>query len=128
MRQIDDPGDIVYENQCLFLRTLNAKLGGAIWSEINDGDLGSIDLQPQSDFPPTEDLVSKPSSTGRTAATKNESSSLSSHGLGNNIMTFDIDSGSPSALVRLNLNQSTVSFRLFIDRPSIECSERYTNG
>ena len=115
LRQIDDPGDI--ENQCLFLRTLNTTLSDTIWSEIH-GDLGSVNLRPQSNFPPAEDPASKSSSTSRTAATKNKSSSPSSHSLGNrrnldphsefqnNIVTFDIGSGSPSALVRLNLNQS----------------------
>ena len=120
LRQIGDPGDIVYENQCLFLRTLNLTLCNASWSEINS-DLGSVDLQPQSGFPHTEDPASKPSSTSRTSATKNKFGSLSSHGLGNrrsldpysefqnNIMTFEdklaFDSSSPSALVRLKLNQ-----------------------
>lgn len=46
LRQVDDPGDVVYENQFLFLRPLNATLPDNIWLEIHC-DPGSVDLQLQ---------------------------------------------------------------------------------
>ena len=124
LRHGDESGDVIYENQCLFLRTMNPKLSPSTWSEINcDQDSG--DLQLQGDLHPARDSASAASSINRTSALRNQSrtpSSQSSHRLGNrtslnphselhnNSVTFDdestvLDSDPLSTLVSLNLNQ-----------------------
>jgi len=122
LKQVDDPGDVVYENQCLFLCTLNATLPDNIWSEINcDLDSGDLQLELQGDLHPTKDSVSTVS-INPTSATKNtRPSTLSSHKLGkfrnpdphsklqNNIIAFDdkpvvLESDPLSIPVGSNLN------------------------
>jgi len=96
LRLVDDSGDVVYENQCLFLRTLNPTLSDNVWSEIHH-DPGSGDLSLQGDSRPAKDSASKATSTSRTSATKSRSSTLLSHRsvgrrnleLQNNTVPFD---------------------------------------
>lgn len=122
LRQVDDLSDISYENQCLFLRTLNATLPDTIWSEIHH-DQGSGDLRLESYVYPAKDSASKATSANRTSATKTRPDTFSSHKLGNrssldphpelqtNTVPFDdkpvtIDSDPPLSLVGSNLDQS----------------------
>ena len=42
-----DPSDVQFENQCLFVRTLNATLADDVWAEIHSNS-GSITVDPRS--------------------------------------------------------------------------------
>ena len=120
LRHGDESGSVIYENQCLFLRTMNPKLSPSTWSEKGSGD-----LQLQGDLHPARHSASTASSINRTSASRNQSrtlSSQSSHRLGNrtslnphselhnNSVTFDdesavLNSDPLSTLVSSNLNQ-----------------------
>ncbi|KAF8814568.1 hypothetical protein BYT27DRAFT_7156710 [Phlegmacium glaucopus] len=83
LKQADDPGDVVFENQCLFLCTLNATLPDKTWSEIHR-DLDPSNLQLRGDLHPAsaKDSVSTRYPINPSSATKNTPSTLSSHKLG----------------------------------------------
>ena len=78
LRLVDDSGDVVYENQCLFLRTLNPTLSDSVWSKIHHAP-GSGELSLQGDSRPAKDSTSKATSTSRTSATKSRLSTLPSY-------------------------------------------------
>ena len=46
LRQDGDPLDVQFENQCLFVRTLNASLTDAVWADIHS-NLGSVHVDPR---------------------------------------------------------------------------------
>lgn len=82
LRQPGDPGDVIYENQCLFLCALNATLPDRIWLEMQcDQDTNNLQL---GDLHPADakDSVYRTSPTKYSSATKNWSSTPSSHSLG----------------------------------------------
>lgn len=82
LRQPGDPGDVIFENQCLFLSTLNATLPDHIWSEIQyDKDANNLQLD---NLHPAgaKDSAYRTSPTKYSSATRNRSSTPSSHGLG----------------------------------------------
>ena len=50
LRRDDDPLDVQFENQCLFVRTLNATLPDSVWADINS-NLGSVHVNSRSNRP-----------------------------------------------------------------------------
>ena len=139
LRLVDDSGDVVYENQCLFLRTLNPTLPDNVWSEIHH-DPGSGDLSLQDDSRPAKDLTSKATSTSRTSATKPRSSTPSHRRVGRNFklqndtVPFDklakLDTDPLSSFVGSNLDRFKGYFISLssLDKSPIKCPESYPHG
>jgi hypothetical protein len=112
LRPVDDSGDVAYENQCLFVRTLNATLPNKVWSEI------SPEIQLQGNLHPATPMASsskRPSSAKERRNTSNSLGmprSLGPHsGSRKNTMPDDskpavLDSGPRLSLVGSKLQQS----------------------
>ena len=56
LRIDSDPPDVQFENQCLFVRTLNVTLGDDIWADIHSSS-GYIPVDPQNSQYSASDIV-----------------------------------------------------------------------
>ena len=81
LRQVDDSSDVAYENQCLFLRTLNATLPDVVWSEIHFNP-GSPEIQLQGNLHSAKDSAPMASSSKRPSSAKERRNTSFSNRLG----------------------------------------------
>lgn len=50
LRRNDDPEDIMFMNQCLFIRTLNITLQDHVWDRLVETEFGTIDIHQSPDL------------------------------------------------------------------------------
>jgi hypothetical protein len=62
LKRDSDPPDVQFENQCLFVRTLNATLSDHVWADIHSG-LGPVHVNAQNSHHQTDNPVAGSSST-----------------------------------------------------------------
>ncbi|KAF8802564.1 hypothetical protein BYT27DRAFT_7112072, partial [Phlegmacium glaucopus] len=80
LRRDSDPPDVQFENQCLFVRTLNVTLADDVWVDIHSS-LGSVHVDPRhSQYPRVKDYLDSNHPHSNNPGTSSGSSSLPSQG------------------------------------------------
>ncbi|KAF8812950.1 hypothetical protein BYT27DRAFT_7207411 [Phlegmacium glaucopus] len=81
LRRDSDPPDVQFENQCLFVRTLNITLADDVWVDIHSS-LGSVHVDPRhSHYPHVRDYSDSNNPHSNDPGTSSGSSSLPSQGV-----------------------------------------------